>query len=135
MRQLIKVGLLMGVVLGVAGCGEALAKDGLASYYTVKSCQAEGTSGVYTATGDRYDEGALTCALPWKPDGKLYMVYAHETGRSVVVRHNDLGPGRGPQRKGVVIDLTPRAWRELGFKTLDAKDGRGHVGVSYQEVL
>lgn len=128
------VGVMWAITALLAGCDVAEAADGLASYYTVKSCQREGTSGVYTATGERYDEGALTCALPWKPDGAEYVVYAHETGRQIVVRHNDFGPGRGPRRKGVVIDLTPRGWADLGFKRLD-QDGNGHIEVSYQKVL
>lgn len=126
--------LLNLVLLNIGGCGVAEAAEGLASYYTVESCKREGTSGTYTATGERYDEGAFTCALPWKPDGKEYMVYAHETGRSIVVRHNDFGPGRGPRAKGVVIDLTPAGWKALGYKTLDQRGGRGHIEVSYQPV-
>src|SRR3990167_10848930 len=38
--------------------------SGLLTYYTRTSCQAEGTSGVWTASGSRYDESALTLALP-----------------------------------------------------------------------
>lgn len=112
----------------------AEAADGLASYYTTESCQREGTSGVFTATGERYNESASTCALPWRPDNAEYMVYAHDTGLSVVVRHNDRGPGRGPRARGVVIDLTPAAWRALGYKTLDERGGRGHISISYQKI-
>lgn len=134
--------IIFNLVCWSVACGPAHAADhpgssGLASYYTVKSCQREGTSGVWTASGERYDEGAFTCALPWKPDGAEYMVYSHQTGRSVVVRHNDRGPGRGPQAKGVVIDLTPAAWKALGFSTLDGQGNgprRGHIEVSYQRV-
>lgn len=127
-------------ILALAGllwaiCASSVrAEDGTASYYTVKSCQREGTSGIWTASGERYNEEALTCALPWRPDGREYMVYSHETGKSVVVRHNDFGPGKGPRRRGVVIDLTPAAWRALGFKTLGQRGGRGHIDVSYMEV-
>ena len=96
---------------------------GKASYYTVKSCQREGTSGIYTANGEVYDETALTCALPSHQFGGLYRVcmapwrdaVARDTSRAhcVVVRHNDYGPGRGAQRNGVVVDLTPTAFQAV----------------------
>ena len=125
------------IIAAVAVCvlaGPVSAADGIGSYYTVASCQREGTSGVYTATGERYDEGALTCALPWRPDGAEYWVYAHDTGRSIVVRHNDRGPSKRLVKNGIIIDLTPAGWSALGYKTLDRRGGRGHINVSYQRV-
>lgn len=97
---------------------------GRASYYTRQSCQREGTSGVWTANGEAYDETALTAALPHHHFGGLYRVCRRDVpgaGRGaleqdhgcVVVRHNDYGPGRGPRRNGVVIDLAPAAFRQL----------------------
>ena len=94
---------------------------GKASYYTTASCQREGTSGVWTANGERYDEQAFTAALPSHQFNMLYRVCRtdHYPSRKVrarpcvIVRHNDYGPGRGPRRKGVVIDLTPRAFAAL----------------------
>lgn len=94
--------------------------SGYATYYTVKSAQSEGTSGMRTANGEVYDETAFTCALPFHQFGGLYKVcltgvrrQPASLSRCVVVRHNDFGPGRGPRRKGVVIDLTPVAFRQL----------------------
>ena len=97
------------------------ASDGYATYYTVKSCQKEGNSGAYTASGEIYNESALTCAMPHRPFGKLYKVTSMTTGRSVTVRHNDLGPGKGPRTRGVVIDLTPAAFVALGHDLADGK--------------
>lgn len=94
-------------------CADACAFSGDASYYTKASCQMEGTSGVYTASGEHFDEQALTCAVRSHKFGSSYLVYGVKTRRTVVVRHNDFGPGRGPTRKGVVIDLTPRAFEEV----------------------
>lgn len=85
-----------------------LAQETYATYYTVKSCQREGTSGVWTASGALYDEQALTCALPHRHFGGRYQVCGKHG--CAIVRHTDYGPGRGPRRKGVVIDLTPRAF-------------------------
>ena len=47
-----------------AGASPRHATTGIATYYTAKSCQREGTSGILTASGKRYDETAFTCALP-----------------------------------------------------------------------
>lgn len=105
------------------------AQEGYASYYTIKSCQREGTSGVFTANGERYNEQALTCAVRSRSFGTSYLVYGHKTGRSVIVRHNDFGPGKGPTRKGVVVDLTPRA-----FKVVCGDLKQGKCQVSVQEV-
>ena len=38
--------------------GMVEAAEGYATYYTVASCQREGTSGVWTANGERYQENA-----------------------------------------------------------------------------
>lgn len=106
------------------------AESGYATYYTVKSCQREGTSGVYTASGERYNEKALTCALRSHKFGHSYVVYSLATGRSVIVRHNDYGPGKKPLKRGVIIDLTPRAFKEVCG---DLK--QGNCQVSIQEVV
>lgn len=91
-------------------------KVGIATFYTVKSCQREGTSGVYTANGERYNEKALTCALRSRDWGGLYRVTNLANGRTVIVRHNDYGPGKRPTARGVVIDLSPAAFDALGGK-------------------
>jgi len=94
----------------------ASAAEGIATFYTVKSCQREGTSGVYTANGEKYNESAMTCALRRRDWGGRYRVTNQANGRSVIVRHNDYGPGKGPTRRGVVVDLTPAAFDALGGK-------------------
>lgn len=111
-------------------CSQAMAETGQATYYTVASCQREGTSGIYTANGERYDEQALTCALPWKPDGKEYLVYGHATGKQIVVRHNDYGPSKKCTKRGTVIDLTPKA-----FSIVCGDLSIGKCKISYQEVM
>lgn len=122
--------VILGLVLFNELCFStwALSAEGMASYYTVASCQREGTSGVYTATGERYDEGALTCALRRRDFGKAYLVCG--PGGCVEVRHNDYGPGRGPTRKGVIVDLTPAAFKKIGGNLKS-----GLVSVSVQPVV
>jgi rare lipoprotein A (peptidoglycan hydrolase) len=59
-----------------------------------------------------------------------------KTGVSVIVRCNDLGPGKKARKRGVIIDLTPKAWEMLGLETLDNKKiGVGIVNVGIQEVI
>lgn len=88
----------------------------IATFYTIKSCKKEGTIGTHTASGERYDENKFTCALRSRKFGLEYKVTNIKNGRSVIVRHNDFGPGHGPKKRGVIIDLTPRAFDVLGGK-------------------
>ena len=99
------------------------ASIGYATYYTVKSCQREGTSGILTTSGKRYDESTMTCALPFRPAkwGQKYRITNLSNGKSVVLSHQDLGPGRKAQNRGVICDLTPAAFRALGGKLRDVK--------------
>lgn len=69
-----------------------------------------------TANGERYDERKMTCALRSRKFGKSYRVTNLANGRSVIVRHNDYGPGKKPAGRGVVIDLSPAAFDALGGK-------------------
>jgi peptidoglycan lytic transglycosylase len=72
-------------------------------------------SGSRTASGQRFNENAMTCAHRSLPFGtKLRVSHA---GRSIVVTVND----RGPFVRGRVIDLSKGAARALGIS------GLGHV--------
>lgn len=73
---------------------------GLASYYG---------SGFRTASGQRFNPHALTCAHRTLPFGTRLLV-THD-GRSVVVTVND----RGPFVRGRVLDLTTAAARAVGL--------------------
>lgn len=101
-------------------------KTGFATYYTTKSCQTEGNSGFYTASGAPFSETAYTCALRSRDFGKDWRVTCLETGKSVVVRLTDYGPGKGPTQNGVIIDLTPTAFRALG---VDLRQGKVEVEI------
>lgn len=80
-----------------AGAGEC----GLASIYSDR----------VTASGERMDAAALTAAHRTLPFGS-FVVVRGGPGRSVVVRVND----RGPFVRGRVIDLSPGAAKQLGFR-------------------
>jgi rare lipoprotein A len=64
-----------------------------------------------TANGETFDRHGLTAAHKTLPFGTLVRVTNLRNDRRLVVRVND----RGPLIKNRVIDLTPRAARELGF--------------------
>ena len=123
-------GLVMAVYAPFA-YGQGVAREGVATFYTVASCKREGTSGVYTASGERYIEGNLTCALRSRDFGGLYRVTNKANGRSVIVRHNDYGPGKRPTARGVIIDLSPGAFDALGGKRGETW---GEIKVSVERI-
>lgn len=64
-----------------------------------------------TADGERFDGDGMTAAHRTLPLNTMVRVTNLENGRSVIVRINDRGP-YSPRR---VIDLSPRAARQLGM--------------------
>jgi rare lipoprotein A len=80
-------------------------QKGLATYY------ADSLAGNKTASGERYDPGALTAAHRTLPFGTVVEV-TRSDGRSVRVRINDRGPFASKKR---IIDLSRRAAEELGM--------------------
>jgi hypothetical protein len=82
-----------------------LAQSGQASWY------GPGFHGKLTASGEIYDERAMTAAHNFLPFGSRAKVTHVTTGRSVEVRIND----RGPFVPGRIIDLSRAAARALGI--------------------
>lgn len=70
-----------------------------------------------TASGERYDQHALTAAHKTLPFGTLVRVRSLVTGKEVDVRIND----RGPFARGRVIDVSRAAAEALGMMTLGVK--------------
>ena len=82
--------------------GSGRSFSGLASFYGNES-------GSQTASGQRFNENALTCAHRSLPFGtKLRVTFG---GRSVIVTVND----RGPFVRGRVLDLSTAAARAVGL--------------------
>lgn len=77
---------------------------GIASWY------GPGFHGRRSASGERYNQNAMTAAHRSLPFGTNVLVTNLNNGRSVVVRIND----RGPFIRGRVIDLSAAAARVLG---------------------
>lgn len=84
--------------------GEAELGRGMASWYGGRF------HGRRTASGELFDENALTAAHPTLPFGARVRVRSLSNGREVVVRIND----RGPHVKGRIIDLSRAAASALG---------------------
>ena len=78
---------------------------GMASWY------GPGFAGKPTASGERFDPDAMTCAHPKLPFGTMLEVTNTENGKRVVVRVND----RGPFAKKRIVDVSREAAKRLGF--------------------
>lgn len=118
------MGLGLTLVVAVA-CGPArrpprglerpFDEVGLASWY------GPGFRGRPTASGERFDPGALTAAHRSLPFGTRVEVVRLDTGTRVVVEIND----RGPWVDGRVLDLAKEAARRLDM----IRDGVVEVGL------
>ena len=89
---------------GVTGSvGET--QTGLAAYYSQR------LHGHRTASGARFDNGAMTTAHQTLPFGTKVRVTSVKNGKSVVLRVNDRGPTQ-PRR---ILDVSRAAAQRLGF--------------------
>ena len=88
-------------------CLESAAQAQIATYY------GKEFAGRRTASGERFDPGAMTAAHRTLPFGTKVRVTNSRNGRSVIVRIND----RGPFVKGRSIDLSSGAARAIGMGT------------------
>ncbi len=79
--------------------------EGLASFY------GPGLHGRPTASGERFNQNALTAAHRKERFGACLRVVNMENGRQVQVRVND----RGPFVEGRIIDVSKAAAKELGM--------------------
>lgn len=96
---------------------EARTQQGIASYYSDRF------QGRTTASGEPFDQQALTAAHPTLPFGTRVTVTREDNGREVEVLIND----RGPYAKGRIIDLSKRAAQVLGM----LRRGTVPVEISY----
>lgn len=111
---LAKVILSIGLLCG-AWSGSALAEEGMAVHYS------DAFQGKATASGEIFDQQAMTAAYRGVPFGTKLKVTNLENGKSVVVTVND----RMASRNKNVIDVSRKAAQELGFE----KQGRTRVSV------
>ncbi|SDX54320.1 rare lipoprotein A [Pseudomonas salomonii] len=106
----------------LAGCASGLIdpngydETGTASYYGAKH------HGNKTASGEPFNQNALTAAHRRLPFGTRVKVTNLDNNRSVVLRVND----RGPHTRGRLIDVSRKAAEQLGML------GRGTARVRVQ---
>ena len=79
--------------------------SGFASFYATKF------NGRRTASGEKFNNNAMTAAHKSLPFGSKVQVTNVRNGKSVVVRIND----RGPYVRGRIIDLSKAAARKIGI--------------------
>ncbi|EZI24166.1 MULTISPECIES: septal ring lytic transglycosylase RlpA family protein [Pseudomonas] len=102
---------LLAVFSLLAGCASGLInpngydETGTASYYGAKH------HGNKTASGEPFNQHALTAAHRQLPFGTQVKVTNLDNDKSVVVRIND----RGPHTRGRLIDLSHKAAEQLGM--------------------
>jgi rare lipoprotein A len=96
--------LVMGLCFSFTG--PALAQCGGASWY------GPGFHGKRAASGERFDQNAMTAAHRTLPFGTVVKVVDQRTGKSVTVKINDRGPFHGSR----IIDLSKAAATKLGFR-------------------
>lgn len=83
-----------------------------ASYYTVKSCLREGTSGIM-ANGHKLDDNALTCASWDYKFGTKLKITSLKSGKSVICEVTDRGPAKRLYKQGRIIDLSRKAFSSI----------------------
>ena len=103
---LVTLAMVSGPVVAVAQT-----EEGIAHHYR------DNFEGKKTASGEMYDKAKLTAAHKKLPMGTKVKVTNVENNKSVVVTVND----RMGASSKAVIDVTPRAAEELGFKGGQAK--------------
>lgn len=114
---------IMLLILFASFMESAFGEEGLCSWYGSGE-ESEGLN-EYTASGEKFNPDDYTCAI-WEYEfGQILKVTNLETGASVEVRKNDLGPAKRLER---LIDLSKRAFSEI------ADCERGLIKVKVNEI-
>ncbi|WP_300655157.1 septal ring lytic transglycosylase RlpA family protein [Pseudomonas sp.] len=101
---IVTIGLLLSACAGQGQIDpHGYRAEGQASYYGARH------HGKKTASGERFDQHALTAAHRSLPFGSKVLVTNLRNDKSVVVRIND----RGPYAKKRIIDLSQKAAEQL----------------------
>ncbi len=106
----------LGVLLTSQSAIRPAAADELRQYQQGKATYyANKFHGRRAANGERFSQNELVAAHPSLPFGSVVRVTNLRNSRTTNVRIIDRGPARGPQRSGVIIDLSRNAAQQLGF--------------------
>jgi rare lipoprotein A len=120
MRQFFRLTLALTILMLIASCATTpkLQMRGLASWYGSRF------QGRKTASGERFDQNALTAAHRTLPFGTLVRVTSVSNHKSVVVRITD----RGPYANDCIIDLSFAAAKQIGLLA------KGHDEVTLERL-
>ncbi len=99
--------VLFLLVLSGLLMASAKAETGIASFYGGKH------HGRLTASGERFNANAMTCAMRRRDWGVVVTVTVLATGRTARCRVNDYGPAKWTGR---IIDVSHGMARALGFE-------------------
>ena len=91
--------------------------SGEASFY------GPGFHGNKTASGEAYNQNAMTCAHKTLPLGTVLRVTLPQTGKQADVRVND----RGPYKDGRILDLSVAAAKQIGLAPLGVAEVEAEV--------
>lgn len=116
-RRLLVATAVAAAVLS-SGTIAAYAQCGGASWY------GPGFHGKRSASGEIFNQDAMTAAHKTLPFGTKLRVVDQRTGKTVTVTIND----RGPFHRGRIIDLSRAAATELGFRQ------RGTTSVCIEQI-
>lgn len=105
-KQIVVVAALASGLFASVPAASAAGQCGGASWY------GPGFHGKKTASGQKFNENAMTAAHKTLPFGTVVKVTDQRTGKSVKVTITD----RGPFHKGRIIDLSKAAASKLGTK-------------------
>ncbi len=107
--------IIIAIGLLIIGCEDTRSVPGP---YPTKGLASWYSSGE-TASGDKFDPAAFTCALRKRGFGGYYRVCNEGNGVCVVVRHNDFGPAKRLFDQGRIVDLSEAAFSRIA----DLEDG------------
>lgn len=90
-----------------------------ASWYGTTDDHCDPFKHTHTASGEKFNENKLTCAMRNHDFGKKFKITNLKNGKSVTVVHNDFGPSKKLVSKGRAVDLSRAAF----MKIADLKEG------------
>lgn len=99
-------------LLGASVAAVLLSQPVVAAQCGGASWYGPGFHGKRAASGERFNQNAMTAAHKTLPFGTVVRVTDQRTGKSVQVTIND----RGPFHRGRIIDLSKAAATKLGFR-------------------
>lgn len=108
--------ICFAIVSTWGSCGQMkpiVVTSGTASWYGENNDHTDPWPHTITASGERFNENALTAASWNFPYGTRVIVRNINNGKKVIVRINDRGPGRIARSKGRIIDLSKAAFAKI----------------------